>query len=436
MGNQLSEVNEYRRKTNLRRMIPPRLMAHLAGLDRTLLKGSVVISIGMLAARGLAFLFYMILARAFPPDQYGEIQYALAIAEIIAIGTQPFGQHVMARFIGIHKESPDELRRFLSNAWTIFAGLLVITFALATPVLMFLSSQSLGVLVIVAGTSIFYAYWGLARGFLASGRLVIAYLASNLLHVIFVFWFIQALGIKSVPLALVIYGGTYLLPLLLLQLIRPLFSAFDRRLVSWNDIKPILRFFLPIWLSHAMYMLSLTVDILLLRNFSDGETLGQYSLAKNISVLFFFVPSGISTVLMPRVASLPEKKHKKLLIQSLALSLLINLGLLTFLLLFGHQIVGRFFGAEYLSSPVTVLVLSAGMIVFGIHAIFSSVQVGKGYANRETISRFTILLTFALVGWLAIPAYGALGAAISVLAGGISGIAAYGILFFLSRRSA
>jgi hypothetical protein len=75
------------------------------------------------------------------------------------------------------------------------------------------------------------------------------------------------------------------------------------------------------------------------------------------------------------------------------------------------------------------------MIVFGIHAIISSVQVGKGFANRETISRFIILLTFALVGWLLIPLYGALGAAISVLAGGISGIAAYGILFFWNRRS-
>jgi O-antigen/teichoic acid export membrane protein len=163
--------------------------------------------------------------------------------------------------------------------------------------------------------------------------------------------------------------------------------------------------------------------------------LGQYALAKNISVLFFFVPSGISTVLMPRVASLPEKQHKRLLTQSLALAVLINLGILAALLLFGSQIVSRFFGAEYLSSPVTVLALSAGMIVFGIHAIISSVQVGKGFANRETISRFIILLTFALVGWLLIPLYGALGAAISVLAGGISGIAAYGILFFWNRRS-
>jgi O-antigen/teichoic acid export membrane protein len=435
MGNQLSEVNEYGRKTDLRRLIPPGLRSHLAGLDRTLLKGSVVISIGMLVARGLAFVFYLILARAFAPGEYGEIQYALAIAEIIAIGTQPFGQHVLARFVGIHKESPDELRRFLSNAWTILTGLLVITFALAIPALVFLSLQSLGVLVVVAGTSIFYAYWGLARGFLASGRLVVAYLASNLLQLILTFWFIQVLGIKSVPLALVIYGGSYLLPLLLLQIVRPLFSSFDRRLVSWNDIKPILRFSLPIWLSHAMYMLSLTIDILLLRNLSDAETLGQYALAKNISVLFFFVPSGISTVLMPRVASLPEKQHKKLLIQSLALAVLINLGILAALLLFGAQIVSRLFGAEYLSSPATVLALSAGMIVFGIHAIISSVQVGKGFANRETISRFIILLTFALVGWSLIPLYGALGAAISVLAGGISGIAAYGILFFWNRRS-
>ena len=389
----------------------------------------------MLVARGLAFLFYLILARVFEPGAYGEIQYSIAIAEIIAVGTQPFGQHVLARFIGKYKESPDDLARFFSNAWVILVSIFALTLILAIPTLAFLSLQSVGILVVVAGTTIFYAYWGLARGFLASRRLVVAYLGSNLLQLILTFWLIQLLAIKSVSLALVIYGGTYLLPLALLQITRPLILSFDHHLINWNTIKPILRFSLPIWLSHAMYMLTLTLDILLLKHFSDSEILGRYSLAKNISALFIFIPTGISTILMPRVASLPERDHNKLLIQSLALSLAINLGVLAALLLLGNWAVRRFFGPGYLSSPTTVLVLATGMIVLGIHAIFSSVQVGKGRANWETISRFVILVVSISVGWFMIPVYADLGAALSVLAGGGSGMIAYGILFFLNRRA-
>jgi O-antigen/teichoic acid export membrane protein len=185
-----------------------------------------------------------------------------------------------------------------------------------------------------------------------------------------------------------------------------------------------------------MYTLNLTVDVLLLKQFSDIEILGQYSLAKNISSLFIFIPAGISTVLMPRVASLPEEKHKKLLIQSLDLSLLISVGILAVILLFGEWAVRQFFGADYLSSPTTVLVLSIAMIVLGIHGIFSSFQVGKGRANWETISRFAFLMVSVAIGWWSIPVYAGLGAAISMLAGGISGMIAYGVLYFLEWRSA
>jgi O-antigen/teichoic acid export membrane protein len=176
------------------------------------------------------------------------------------------------------------------------------------------------------------------------------------------------------------------------------------------------------------------LDILLLKYFSDTETLGRYSFAKTISSLFIFVPTGISTILMPRIASLPAQKHQKLLIQSIALSLLINLGILAALLLLGEMVVRKLFGVDYISSPTTVLTLSIGMIILGIHGIISAVQVGKGRANWETISRFVVLGVSAIVGWILIPIYASLGAAISVLAGGISGLAAYGALLVLKRR--
>ncbi len=403
-------------------------------LDLVLLKGSALISLGMLAARGLGFLFYLILARVFNPASYGEIQYAIALAEIVAIGTQPFGQHVLARYIGKNKDESGELTRFLSNSWIIMLVIFILSMVIALPLLLRFTEDAAGVLIVVAGLTLFYSYWGLARGFLASGRLVIAYLGANLLQLLLTLLLIQVLGIKSIFLALGIYGGTYLLPILLLQMLKPLPLSFDRQMLNWGTIKAILSFSLPILLSHATYMLTLTLDILLIKSFADADAVGKYSLAKTISALFIFVPGGISTVLMPRIASQPATRHRALLAQALALSLIINLAIFLAYFFFGEWAIKTIFGAEYLSDARTLFTLSAGMILIGVHSIYSAMVVGQGRANLETISRFVMLAVFALVGWLTIPVYKDFGGALATVATGVSGLLVFSLMAFLNRR--
>jgi O-antigen/teichoic acid export membrane protein len=416
-----------------RRSISQNMKLQLGRLDWKLLKSSAIISGGMFAARILGFVFYLILAREFEPGAYGEILYSIALAEIFAIGIQPLGQHVLARFIGIKKSAID-LKIFFSNAGVVLLGMTALSLVIAIPILPYFSNQVPGVLSVGLGCSIFYVYWGISRGFLASGRLVSAYLGSNALQLLLTFLIIQFYGIKSIFLALLIYGGSYLLPLFFLQFLIPLPVHFDRQLINWGSIKPILRFSLPICLSHAAYILAITLDVLLLKQFADIDSLGKYTLAKSITAIFIFVPSGIGTVLMPRVASLPSKEHHRLLSQSLCLSLLINIGLLLGYILVGEWAIQYFFNASYISPRNIIITLSLGMIAFGIQGIISSYQVGKGRANWETISRVTSLVVITLTGCLLIPSYGNFGAALTVLFGSVSSLFTFAILELLERR--
>ena len=123
------------------------VLTKLQDLDWSLLKGSALISIGTAVARVLGLAYSLVLAAAFPANDYGVIRYAIAVASIVAIGTQPFGQHVFARFVGKHSTDPEKLDSVLSNGFFILPLIFVLTLVIAVPVLYSLGTYNIGILV-------------------------------------------------------------------------------------------------------------------------------------------------------------------------------------------------------------------------------------------------------------------------------------------------
>src|SRR5690554_1264536 len=99
-------------------------------LDWSLLGDSAVMSVGMAVARGLGFAFFLVLARAFDPAGYGLVQYGISVAGVVAILTMPFGQHVLARFVGKHHADSAHVERIVTNALLVLGGLFVLTVVL------------------------------------------------------------------------------------------------------------------------------------------------------------------------------------------------------------------------------------------------------------------------------------------------------------------
>lgn len=418
------------RQPFIQRFIPSRLRE---SLDWNLLGDSALISAGMAVARALGFAFFLVLARAFEPGGYGVIQYGISLSTVVAVLTMPFGQHVLARFIGKYHDDEEKVQSIITNGWVVMAVLFVLTLVVAVPVLQVLGKFDPGVLIIFMGLTIFYAYWGLARGFMTPVKLIIAYLGSNAVQIVATIVIIQFLDINSTLVALMIYGLSYLLPLTLLQIFGPLPTSFKPRLVNWGMLKELVSFSLPIWLSHASYILYTTIDVLMLEHFTDERTLGIYSLAKTLAMVFFFIPGGISTILMPKVASSPTSSHRRMLFNMLAISLSINIVLLIGYMLFGGWFVSTFFGANYSFDPTVAFVMAVGMIIFGAHSVVTAVLVGRDRARDETISRVLAVLSAGATGWLLIPVQGALGAAIAVLVGAVVGLATYAIIYQVQR---
>jgi O-antigen/teichoic acid export membrane protein len=402
--------------------------------DWVLIRGSALVSIGSVVARALAFAFLLILGRVFTSDDYGHIQYVIAMGGLLAIGTQAFGQHVVARFLGGLSDDAEGIRRIQSNGWVILGVLIVLTIALAVPVLSLTGKFEPGMLVIFAASTFFYLYWGMSRGLLAPGRLTAAYLAANTVQIILTVVLLIALRIHSPLLAVSIYGLSFIIPLPFIQMIRPLPFGFSLRSVQWATIRKMVRFSVPVWFSHAGYMLFVAVDTLMVEHFASASTLGSYTLSKTLSSVFIFLPMGISTVLMPHVTEMPRSEHWTLLRKVLLVVLVVSAVMLAIYAPSARWFIIHVYGPDYLPEPGVLMILAVAMVLVGLHSVITAVLVGGDRPHEETISRLAALAVMLPVGWVLIPDTGGLGASVSVLAGISAAIMTNGVLAVVRKR--
>ncbi len=435
-------------------------------MDWSFVRGSAIVSAGMLIARLLGLGFSLILASVFAPEDFGHVQYTLAVAAILAIVVHPFGQHVIARFISsglgtAAEESPEALEHLqnvqhqceqhrdgelratsvesmLNNAWVLFLLLLGLTLFVTLVVAWRSPDLGFELLFVVFGIALFYAYWGVSRGYMRPGRLTAAYLGSNVVQIIAVGLLIWLLEIRSTGLALAIYGLSYVPAILWMQRFYPLPLHLDLKFekIQRSVMGQLLRFTVPITFSHGAYMLFGAADLLFLNRLVDAGGVGRYALAKTLATAFSFVPMGIATLLMPQIASTSAANSRILLVRSVLASMVINLIFLGGFWLLVRWFVSTFFGATYLASTSLYLMLALSAMMLGIQSIVAAVFVGSNQPQIETAGR-SVATIFVLVGcWWLIPVYGEMGAAMSVLGGSIAALGTYAILALRSTKGA
>lgn len=401
---------------------------------RELFKSSTVVSVGIALARLLGFGFSLVLARVLSPDDYGFVQYSLTLAGIVSLLTMPFGQHVLARFIGTVKEKPVELSEFLSTAWIIQIGLVVVTLLVAVPVLAISGRLNIGVIVVFLGFTLHYSYYGLSRGFMASWRLMAAYLGSNVVQMIIIVIVYVVLGERNPMPGLIIYGASYLLPITLLQLTQPLPVKFRLFIPKRAQVESILKFTAPVWLSHAAYTFYVGIDILLIEQFLGTGAVGMYALTKTLTMLLSFVPAGLTTVLLPKVASTKSGSHMTLLRNTIGITLATNALVLVFLLIAYRPFINFVFGSDYVVPLSVLIMLSFSEIAFGIGGIITAVVVGAGMPHLETISRGIVVVVTLIIGVIVVPRMGLDGAALTSLVGAIAGVVAYALAWLWMKK--
>lgn len=389
----------------------------LQRFDWSLIKGSAVLSAGSMAARGLAMVFWLLLARAFTPAAYGQIQYDITLGMLVAVLTHPFGQYVLARYVAKHEADPDQLRTVLSNIALFTVGLSLLTLAVAIPLLLAFGKFNSSIVVVFAGITLFYAYWGLASGLSASGRLTIAYFASNLMQLLLAAGAISLLHMVSGELMTAIYGASYFIPLVLLQAVAPLKASIEPRRVQRSLLLELAQFSWPIWLSHMGFTVLVSAPVLMLEHFAGDAAVGVFALGNTLTAVFTIVNSSVATMLLPKMAVLEPQQRRRLFSRAMLGLLGLNAVFMAVYVAGIGWAIRSFFGPEYAGATATYIVLGVAQIFNGVTVMMTAMLVGGGRVRLEAVGRLMSPLVCIGGGLLLIPLYAELGAAIAMMAG-------------------
>lgn len=397
----------------------------LRHVNWSFIKTSLSTSVGLAIGRVLGLAFSLILARTLRPADFGVVQYSIALAGLVSVGTQALGQHMFALLIGKNSEDEEQLALFMNNAWVIMLGTFALTLLVATPILAAMGYLNIGVMAVFIGNTVFYAYYGITRGYLSMSRLTLAFVGSNALQLAAVFVIYFVFHSQSPVPALVVYGTSYFLPLLILQIYTPV-NLHLRLKPRLDVIQAILRSWAPILTSHTLYTV-LGVEFIILGQYADERTLGRYAFTRTLNAMFGFLPMALNTFLMPAVARAPEHERRRLLRDSLLWLLMISAVMFVAYVVTYNWIVETFFGAQYVSGPEIFVLLALSANIAAIHGVTSAFYVGSDRARYETIS-LIICITANVVSALAlIPPYGATGAAISAVIASCAALLSYAV---------
>lgn len=409
------------------------LRNRLAKFDWSMIKGSTLISLAMMAARVLGLLFGVVLARALDPDKYGYVQYGIALAGVFAILTQPFGQHVMARYISHFHDDGEKQREYLNSAWVVLGLLFVGSLLVALPWMALTNNLDVGFIIVYIGFTAFYAYYGLGRGFDSNAHVMAAFLGSNALQLLLTIVVYFMIGTQDTMPALLIYGLVYFPVIALLMWLAPLPLGFKLIMPRREVVIELLKFSAPVWIGHACFTLVMSIDRFFLEAYTGPTAVGVTSFALQLAMVFWFIPMGLNTVLLPRAAKSPRETHGKLMRNAMGLYFGITVPILLGWFLLYNPVAAFISGSEeYALEPLIYGLIAVYTMIMALHGMYDSIFIGRGEPTRATTSRLVGLVVTIVLGFVLVPTYGILGAALMKLAGALVSQGMF--MYYLSRK--
>lgn len=395
-------------------------------------KRSLLLAMGFAIARLFGLMFSLLLGRALPTQEFGFIQYSILLAGIMGIGAQPFMQHTLARYISLSRSDPNRLSQVASTALALLGGIILLTLLVITTASALGNSFNLGAVIIFLCLTIYYGYYGLARGFEDSGRLSAVFIASNIIQFIAIFVVYSLLNSRETLPALAIYGLSYIGPALFLTFVYPLPVRFSRHLIDQSTAKELLRFSIPVWLSQALYALTAAGDVFILTNIAGEAAAGAFVFTRTLGLVFDFLPTSIGTLIMPRVAASASSPRRTVIFSSIAIIALSVVLSIPFLVIY-PWFIQTFIQPEYLLPIPTVVIMILGQVAYGLHGVITGALLGQNRTVVGLVSRIILTVCLYIACYALIPSMGIDGAAFAnLIAAGIA-VLTYPLLISLLR---
>ncbi len=388
---------------------------------------------------GVGLLVGVWLARYLGPDQFGQLNYAIAFVGLFgALGSLGLNEIVVRDVV----RDPVTANTTLGTAFAlqVFGSAITLVLIFCTAVWLHphdasitLMAGLLGIALLFRCTDVIkYSYESQIRSRYSVWVENISFLSASAIKI--------ALILLSAPL--IAFVWIILLEAVLIALgLMISYAISDKTILSWRiDTKKAARLLgesWPIVLSGSLVLVNLNLDKLMLGQMKDNQQVGIYSAAMRLVELWYFLPIIVGATIAPaltesfladrtRYQTLARTTFKSL--YSFALPVCILLSLLS------DQIIVVLYGHSY---PGAQHVLSVGiwasLFVFHV-SIRTRLLIIEGKAIYVLVLSALATCTNFLLNFLLIPDYGATGAAYAYLISWMMSAAIFP-LFFASTRS-
>lgn len=419
-------------KNQLSRRPDERNKDAIASNLRVTAKGGGIIVLGRLVEYGLRFVIAFLLARLLGAEQYGVYILALSVATLTS-GISKFGMDsTLVRYIAIKRSENDEkglwgtiqIAILSSTLLSLMCALALNLFASSIAINIFHEPQLTPLLklfsIIVPFLTLSDVLVGASRGF---KKMEYSVIAEN-----FIMMFVRMILIGIIALikitpfkAAIAFGISDLASSVALiffinkefRLKRPLRTAH-------YDLRGILRFSVPFWISGLLTKFRKYISIFFLGFLFTVEGVGVFSLIGRISLIGRMTFIAIETSIKPIIAELYNKGDIKQIGQLYQITsrwaLTINIPIFLVMILFPKTLLS-IFGYAFVEGAIALTILAYSDILDISTGICGTIIDMTGYTKLKMFNSIVRVIILVSSNLILIPRWGLVGAAIASLLG-------------------
>lgn len=325
-----------------------------------MLSNSGIVFVGMTIGNIFSYLFNMTMGRMLGPVDYGELTLLLSFFTLASVACGAITTIIM-RYSGelFFSKSYGALNKFynfmIKNVAIMATALAFMVLILAKPIADFFSVSNWVNILPIIGAIICIFLLTVNKGLLQGMQRFVS--VSFLGAFEYILRFILALSFVTVGWKL--FGAMFGLSLatvfayissiwLIQKLKLSNLAKADKSSVSFNK-KEMISYGMPVLVSSIMLVLSLNMDIFLVKRYFSAEEAGLYSAISVIAKIILYIGSPIISVMFPMISEQRAKgeKHYQIFFFSLILTLLLSLLVLGVYSLAPGTVIKILYGTKY-----------------------------------------------------------------------------------------
>ncbi|MBI2579590.1 MAG: flippase [Candidatus Aenigmarchaeota archaeon] len=194
---------------------------------------------------------------------------------------------------------------------------------------------------------------------------------------------------------------------------------------SGNILKPLAVFGSFIFMGNVATFVIGYADTMVLTYFRSLYEVGLYQVSVSTSQMLLIFSSSFTAILFPVISEVWSKGRKSDISGYMGFmikSIFLFMAFISLLFMaFPEIIINIFFGGNYLSSSLSLQILSFGMIFFSMNMVFSVILNAIGQPRKNTTAIIIISLYNLAANIMIIPVFGIEGAAVSTASSYIVG---------------